>query len=586
MKTILRILSALIGLIFFVGCDQSDDTENVSVGNLLVRVITSEGAGESDAKVTTTPVTRSLTTDATGVAIFQDIEVGTYKVQIELSPNSNNALQDQVIEIDGVEVQEGGTKQVEYILLEGPKPIEELPLDIDLLLNDSYRRLATAFLFDIGGYSLYWGDIGADLAFVNNSSFGPLQDLDRYNVQPSNQYVVESWAAHYQLIRNSNLGLEAIANSDYVSESGKTETELQAELRFFRALVYFNLVKLYGNPVLVTNTEIDNPLLQNREGTLIIIEEDLEFAQANLSNTQSNTKASANAASALLGKFYLYLAGFPTFDSEKYVMALQQFEGLLDVYSLETDYASVFNVDNEQSNSEVIFTIDFDGSEEGKGGNTGVFWGPLGYALEDNLLLDPEFVKLYFNNPGDYQSPVIFPLNIDDQRFQNNIASFSVEASNEVEETDPTNWRPLKYISDLSIMPSRSSSSEDFPFLRYADVLLMMAEAENAVNGPTTRAYDLVNQIIQRSGSSHQLPMGLSQNDFLLEILRQRKLELCFEGSWKDDLIRNSLLESVISDFNAQNPGFSKQFESHEYIWPIPQSEINSNPNVVQNPGY
>ena len=447
--------------------------------------------------------------------------------------------------------------------------------------------LKDPFLFGSEGYSMYWGDIGTDLAYVGQNLSLIYESLDRYVFEPSNNVINNVWAIHYRAIHNTNLGLELIAEGNYVSESGKGESVLNAEFRFLRALLYSNLLKLYGNPVLVASTSA-TVLDQDRSSLKDLIEGDLLFAEANLESFANSKNASIPAAQALLGRFYLYSAGFPDFDVEKYALAASQFDKVMNQFNLEQDYSSVFRVDNELNNSEIIFSIDFDALKTNGGGNVGVFWGPLGYAINDILRLDSKFIREYFSDEVDFQNPIAFPLNVEDSRFYTNIASFTVQNGMTTDATDIENWRPLKYIGDVSSSPGIGLSSVDFPFIRYADVLLMAAEVENAINGPTAKAYELVNQIIQRSHSSPDflLQNGLSQNEFLLEILEQRKKELCFEGSYKDDLIRNQLLSEVIEDFNVRNPGLSKQFAPHKYIWPIPANQINLNPNIVQNPGY
>ncbi|UJH68083.1 RagB/SusD family nutrient uptake outer membrane protein [Allomuricauda sp. SCSIO 65647] len=585
-----RSFTVIVFIVFFliVGCSSDESEQNVSAGTLVVNVSTSDGTPEPNALVVLVPGNSSNLTNAEGIARFTDLAIGTYQVTVEVSIDSDSYVEGLIYEFNGITITENDTEILSVEVIDPIRPIEEIDPDVDLLLADTYKKLKDKFMFDLGGYSLYWGDIGADIAYIGNTASSALLSLDRYDISPSNTIINNVWALHYQVIRNTNIAIEAIENSEYVSQSGKEENVILGEFRFLRALGYFNLIKLYGNPVLVTSTDFDAPLTQNRTGVKELIEQDLKYAEDNLETYQSSKIASEQAAQSLLGKFYLYSAGFPDFDTGKYNLAAQQFEKVLNVFSLEEDYLDIFDENNEPANTEVIFSIDFDSSQENGGGNIGVFWGPLGYAQQDYLLLDPKFIRQYFNDENDYQNPITFPLNIEDERFYGNIASYTVQGGTTMDATDVTDWRPLKYITDLSTVPQAGASSVDFPYLRYADVLLMLAEVENALNGPTARAYDLVNQVIDRSDSSgvSRLPQGLNQSDFLLELFEQRRKELCFEGIYKDDLIRNELLSEVIEDFNLRNPEFPKQFESHEYIWPIPRSETDLNPNIVQNPGY
>ncbi len=587
MNNIFKMLVLFI-IVVLSSCGSDDTSDTTASGNLLVSVRKPNGSPEPNASVIIMPNGRTVLTDASGIASFQNLEIGTYSVLVELSTSSEFYVEGVTIVFDDVVIVENETETLSVELLDGPQPIEEADLDIDFLLADTYAKLRDAFLFDLGGYSMYWGDIGADIAYVNNTSPSTLFSLDRYIFEPSNSIINEVWAIHYRSIRNTNVGLEAITNGEYTSNVGKEENLVQAEFRFLRALLYFNLLKLYGNPVLVSNTSLDVPFLQNRAGLIDLIEEDLVFAEINLENYTTSKVASIQAAQILLGRFYMYLAGFPELDSEKYNLAALQFEKVLNQFNLEANYSNIFNVDNESGNTEVIFSIDFDVTEEQGGGNVGVFWGPLGYSLQDYLLLDPKFIREFFLNEANVQNPVTFPLAIEDKRFYSNVAPFTVQNGLAMDATNTADWRPLKYIGDVTMTPSQYRSSEDFPYMRYADVLLMLAEAENAVNGPTARAYELVNQVIDRSHTSNdfQLENGLNQDEFLSAILEQRRKELCFEGSYKDDLIRNELLSAVIEDFNLRNPDLAKEFAPHKYVWPIPQSEINTNPNIIQNMGY
>ncbi|MGB5818618.1 MAG: RagB/SusD family nutrient uptake outer membrane protein [Saonia sp.] len=580
MKTKIALLVIILSTL--ISCSNDDKPEEEITGNLEVFVISSTNEPIEGAIVTTIPETQQLTTGTTGSVTFTTIEAGEYEVSALLPafilPSTKT-----------VTVVAGKTTTVELSV--GPDPIEPIPLDIDLLLKDCYHSLKGTNLFDATGYPFYWGTIGADVLYNNPSIFSNISNLDSYEITPNDKIIVDVWTDHYRAIRKTNIGIEAIENSDYTSEQGIDENVVLGELRFLRALLYFNLVKVYGNPVLVTTaqTNLDNPpsLVQDQLKVYELIEEDLIFAESNLTSSTPSNRASIAAAQALLGKVYLQMAGFPLSQNDKYTKALEQFKKLEGLYSLETNYADVFSLENETSDNEVIFRVDFD-SNNGTGGNYGVFWGPLGVAQQDNLWLVPGFPESYFETPGEVTSPVTFPINVQDSRFFQNVATFSFENNVSKDEEEISNWRSYKFRKDVSLPINPNEESFDFPYLRYADVLLLLAEAENAINGPTALAYNAVNEVRRRAfgNTDKDLPLGLSQQQFLDVILEERRLELCYEGARKDDLIRTQQLQAVIDIFNQNNPQNSKNFQPHEYIWPIPQIEINSNPDVVQNPGY
>ena len=116
----------------------------------------------------------------------------------------------------------------------------------------------------------------------------------------------------------------------------------------------------------------------------------------------------------------------------------------------------------------------------------------------------------------------------------------------------------------------------------------MIAEAENAINGPTAKAYNAVNEVRRRAFGDldHDVAPGLDQPGFSAAVLAERRRELCFEGQRKDDLIRTQDLEAVVSDFNQVHPQYQKNYAPYKYVWPIPQNEINTNPFIEQNEGY
>ncbi|MEO0572600.1 MAG: RagB/SusD family nutrient uptake outer membrane protein [Bacteroidota bacterium] len=575
----MRKLFKLLILVCIVSC--SSDSEMVelpSTGNLQVLVQFPSGGGPVEGAIATTiPATSEITTGANGMVLFNTIEAGSYIVSIDLPTD------DIIYNSLPVIVTAGETTSITIEV--GSEPITESPISIDLLLDACYDRLKSEELFDASGYILYWGDIGADVLY-NNSPFNP-NELDRYNFSPNNVIINNIWGEHYNTIRLVNGGLDAIESNEFTSENPVDINEVKAEFQFLRALLYFNLVKLYGNPVVVTTANVDfnnpPPVVQGMEEAYTLIVSDLIAAQTNLSASGTNTRATLPASQALLGKVYLQMAGFPLQRPENYALALTEFEKLEGSFSLETNYEDIFSLDNEASSTEIIFKIPFDAD-----GSYGSLWGPLGVVPEDRFEMAVGFPESFFEDPSSVMSPVSFPLDVQDLRFNQNIASFSFENQMVVNEQNIADWRPYKYRKSLDETVSFRSESFDFPYLRYADVLLMIAEVENAINGPSAKAYSAINEVRRRAfgNSDNNLTPGLGQQDFLQAVLDDRRRELCLEGHRKDDLIRNQLLESVISDFNVNHPQFTKNFESFMYVWPIPQAEINSNPEVQQNQGY
>lgn len=579
----------LIFSLSFTACtdDQEEDNEpQEATGNLKVIVIFNDSLPAENISVTANPDSLKTVTDSDGIAIFNGINVGDYQVKIEVE-DATGAVEKTVA------VTEGNTAEVSFnVNVAGPLIDTSRNLDgVKSRLQMAYDGLGEPLLFDATGYVSYWGDIGADVAIVQGNAAPDYYQLDRYEIEPSNNLVNNVWIAHYRLINIINTALEI---ADELELSGNQGEELKiaaAELRFLRSLIYFNLVKIYGSPVLVTSSgsDLSNPpqIIQDPGETYDLIIADLQLAEVNLPQTTSTNRASRNAATGLLGKIYLQMAGFPLVQTDRLALALEQFAKLEGQYSLETDYNDVFGQTEASVSNEILFNIDFDATEQNGGSNYGVFWGPIGISQFDALGLAPGFAENYFDGPEMLSSPVSFPLDVADRRFSHNIATFKVENGTTVDGEEISEWRPLKYINDGSF-EQPGSSPIDFPYIRYADVLLMVAEAENAMNGPTQKAYDALNTVRRRAFGNNDgdLPSGLDEQEFLDLILAERRRELCFEGQRKDDLVRTGKLQQAIDEFNANTSGPMKDFQPHEHVWPIPQREMDINPDVVQNPGY
>ena len=127
-----------------------------------------------------------------------------------------------------------------------------------------------------------------------------------------------------------------------------------------------------------------------------------------------------------------------------------------------------------------------------------------------------------------------------------------------------------------------TSSSVDFVLLRYADVLLMYAEAQNEASGPDASVYDAVNKVRARAGVADFTP-GMTQAEMRDEIRHERRIEFVMEGTRYFDLLRWRTAEMVIPSNTLANYVFDP---SKNYLWPIPQTAIDVNPGITQNPGY
>ena len=184
---------------------------------------------------------------------------------------------------------------------------------------------------------------------------------------------------------------------------------------------------------------------------------------------------------------------------------------------------------------EVIFSINVNTNQSNT--SYGSSWGPLGWADIDGLKLAPGLLESFTNEEIAFDETLIFPVTVDDQRFENNIATFAFDG--EVRETiDIDDWRPLKFLFKNDLTISANDAEVNFPYLRYADVLLLQAEAENEI---TPSAYELVNLVRRRAFNNQQndLPLNLNRNNFLRQFFRRGNwnfVSKAFERmTWYDD---------------------------------------------------
>jgi len=146
-----------------------------------------------------------------------------------------------------------------------------------------------------------------------------------------------------------------------------------------------------------------------------------------------------------------------------------------------------------------------------------------------------------------------------------------------------------KFVYDDRETMERLNSTANIPLLRFADVLLMFAEAENMVNGgPTQEAADAVNQIIDRANDGADNPdhprvtTSMSEAEFDVAVIQERNFELFFEYDRWFDLIRKEILCDVWPD----KPDVEANCDENDYLWPIPQADLRLNELMTQNPGY
>lgn len=415
---------------------------------------------------------------------------------------------------------------------------------------------------------------GSDNQVYSPSNTNPdVRALGTATYISSNSRVQKVWQQLYYGINRANI---AIDNIPAIQMDTTVRARLVRESKFIRGLLYFNLVRLYGAvPLILHNPTTIDPtkLLVGRtpaDSIYLQIVSDLKDA-TNLPKSYSGTdvgRATGGAAHTLLAKVYL--------TKQDWSNALVQLNIVINGgygYSLFPNYYDAFQKATKNG-KEHIFSAQFETN--------------LG-AVNSTQYLSQSFIS--FNTqtwpidvPADSSLYSLFSAT-DTRRavtFYNSV--YNAATGQTVVYSNQYVPYFNKFV-DYSLTPltTQAQSGINYPILRYADVLLMYAEAQNELNGgPTTGAYTAINQVRTRANVTN-LTAGLSQSDFRDSLFLERRKEFIQEGHRWFDLVRQggTVLVDALHKIPAKSTASSKNT-----LFPIPLVEIQLNPKLTQNPGY
>lgn len=377
-------------------------------------------------------------------------------------------------------------------------------------------------------------------------------DIDHFTEKPSNGILSSYWANFNNNVYRCNLLLDQIDGANFAENLKK---QYKGEAMFVRALNYFNMYRIWGGvPAtkhVVSAAEALKVARYSDEQMFDLIAGDLKEIVDNnyLPETYSSAdmgRATSGAAKALLGKVYL------TF--HKWTEAKDILSQLIGKYQLVSPIAQVFNVDNK-NNNEIIFVVHFNKEIEGEGHS---YWYNLTNASDDTN----QTSSLLNTFPtGDARKDLITYVQVE------------------------KNVRLMNKFYDTK-SPTFKTVGNDQILLRYADVLLMYAEALNEIQYDASEgslALKYLNAVRQRAGISNltakQLP---TQEKFRKGILVERQREFPYEGQRWFDLVRMGFAKSVMAENGVE-------IKDYQLLFPIPQQEIEKvgNKSILwQNPGY
>lgn len=427
--------------------------------------------------------------------------------------------------------------------------------EVEEYINAVYGNLQSTGLY--GQYFPAFAEIPSDNTFdqVPSNDNGNYGQLDQFTTIPSNDIIETTWRDSYQAIQKANVVLNRIDKIPYGDATVKQYRK--GEMLFIRSLLYFNLVRLYGDVPLVT-TETTDPnqyFGQGRQPLAKVYDQvkaDLTTAISSLPDaTTQPGRVIKTAAQALLGKVYLTL--------KDYANAKTQLLAVVNSgrHVLLSKPQDVFTLANE-NNKEIIFAVQFaagvNGNSEGsilyqQYSPSATVSGAKGHNLPTLSLYN-----LYANN--DLRKGVYVTLAATGAPFDNKLSP-----------------PPGTVYAD---------GPSDYVILRYADVILMLAEIENEV-GNAQPAADYLNMIRNRAGLANTT--AANQTDLRNAIATERRLELIGEGHRWFDLLRTGTAVTVMNQWFKDN-NILITIDQHNLLMPVPQSQVNTDPAIKQNPGY
>ncbi len=391
------------------------------------------------------------------------------------------------------------------------------------------------------------------------------------------------WEQSYKGIANANL---AIAKIPGITMDETKKNQLLGEARFLRAFYYYNLVRIFGKVPLLTNPVDLNstdmyPLQATEDDIYAVILADLIVAESSgLPYLDATGRVSLGAVKSLLASVYLTMAGYPLQKGNEYYQLAADKAGEVitsNSYTLFTSYDDLHTPANKNK-GENIFQSQYTALISPSYWQSAIVPYNKGISVYDGqggaIFAELPFVNSF--ETGDKRA-------VEKQFFY----KFYTLASDRTVTIDLGNTYVYKLFDAVANL-STASSGLNWTLMRYAELLLIYAEASNEVSGPTTASYEAVNKIRRRA----LLPdlSGLTKDQFREAIWKESCHELCFEDKTWFNMARTRKAYNVTTGNIVNLIGYSfvsgAVYKEKDLLFPIPTSEMNSNKNLIQNTGY
>ncbi len=412
------------------------------------------------------------------------------------------------------------------------------------------------------------------------------------------QHVINYWNGLYKVVAQANQVLEKVPPITPMDAAQKNR--ILGEAKFLRAWAYFYIVRLWGDAPLVTKPQTASsedffPGRATQEEIYKLIVDDLTAAEgAGLAWMNSNGRVSTAAVKSLLAKVYLTMAGFPlNKGASHYKLAADKANEVITYANANPASINLFSTyydvhkESLKNTVEHIFMVQY---------NTTVAGNPM-----DNMY--PNFKPVTYNGPSGTGSTV------PTTQFYNSFEKGDLRAKNQegyfyTSYYTNGNGAPFElgapYIfkhfnitanGGPGVAGSRNNNL-NVPLIRYAEVLLIYAEAQNEVGGPTQAAYDAFKRIRDRAKLTTADLGTFSKDSFREAVWRERWHELCYEGiTWFDMVRLRKVYNEATNGFDNFvghiNPSSKQALADKHLLMPLGKQEMLNNPNLKpQNPGY
>ncbi len=457
------------------------------------------------------------------------------------------------------------------------------PADADLALTGLYGTLY-ATNGQISAYAPMWWENFSDNSYTQNNQGSAQQSLISglsSNIGGFPTSGNESlYISSYKGIAAAN---SLLANVDKVL-SGDQLARYKGEAYFLRAFHYFMLAQTYGNVPLTTEDPLTADFSKkvsksSREEVLQLIATDLDQAIAALPSAKYTTGHAVKAsAQGMKVRVLLFEKKYP----EAAALARQIISD--NLFSLNNNYAANFYKPDQRSSPEILFSVQFQAPAAAHSFAITTVIIRSGYK---DLQGTQDLIDEYEVNDPRKTMTFFFPGDTPEQGwpFPGTVGTPGVN-----------NWTrgfyPGKKWLDPKIVDPQPGllDDQDYVWLRYADIKLMYAEAQNEAAGPDASVYQQVNEVRARPGvDMPPLPAGLSREEMRERIRHERRVEFALEGLRYFDLRRWGIAAQKLNGFvqNPLTPSIKTVYRSHFDYWPLPQTEIDRNkPELVQNDGY